>query len=281
MRRSHEGLSGIKKDNYPLPEELKEFNYYYPDENGHVVMAIPESLLNEAIKNGDLDMFECPVPCKYVLEQGYRMFQDHVVVDCNFDDFEVDIDESYYEYNDEPEPQETNLSKFEIGSKFPIEIKTVGHFLEFIGNSVNWITCYSKPSPQEIYEYSNSKEIEFRYLVLDGVLLFLAKIGKLKWQEAPYNISIMRDCTFAKTEVIEPGVPIYIYLVESETGILKSQRLLKLDVQFSRGLQNAINTLCSQTITISDWNNRLNRIYQKYSTEELARLSDKSSRMCL
>lgn len=279
MRRSHEGLSGIKKDNYPLPEELKEFNYYYSDDNGHVVMAIPESLLNEAIKNGDLDLFECPVPCKYVLEQGYRMFQDHVVVDCNFDDFEVDIDESYYEYNDEPELQETNIYKFEIGSKFPIEINTVGHFLEFIGNSVNWITNYSKPSSQEIYEYSNSKEIEFRYLVLDGVLLFLVKIGELKWQEAPYNISIMRDCTFAKTEVVEPGVPIYIYLVEAETGILKSQRLLKLDVQFSRDMQNILNSLSNHTITITDWNNRLNRIYQKYTTEELARLSKASCKL--
>ena len=29
MRRSHEGLRGIAKDDYiGLPEELKEFNYY-------------------------------------------------------------------------------------------------------------------------------------------------------------------------------------------------------------------------------------------------------------
>ena len=37
MRRSHEGLdpSGIVKDNYPgLPEELKEFSYYYKDGTG-------------------------------------------------------------------------------------------------------------------------------------------------------------------------------------------------------------------------------------------------------
>lgn len=282
MRRSQEGISGIIKDNYPLPDELKEFNYYYPDENGHVVMAIPESLLDEAIKNGDLDMYECPVPCKYVLKQGYRMFQDHVVVNCLYGDFGIDIDSSYYEYDDVPDSQDTNLYKFEIGGCFPIEIKSVGHFLEFFGNSVNWITNYLKPSSQEIYEYTNSKNIEFRYLVLDGVLFFLLKIGTLKWQEAPYNISLMRDCTITKTKIIEQeGFPIYIYLVEAETGILKSQRLLKLDTQFSRGLQNEINALRNQAISISDWNNRLNRIYQKYSTEELVRLSDKSCRINL
>ena len=62
MRRSHEGLRGITKDNYVgLPKELDEFNYYYNDgETGHVIMAIPECLMNEAEENGDLDLFECP-----------------------------------------------------------------------------------------------------------------------------------------------------------------------------------------------------------------------------
>ena len=77
MRRSHEGLRGVTKDNYiGLPKELKEFNYYYNDgETGHVIMAVPECLLKEAEQNGDLDMFECPFPVKYVLIKGYRMYK--------------------------------------------------------------------------------------------------------------------------------------------------------------------------------------------------------------
>jgi hypothetical protein len=56
MRRSHIGLIGITKDNYEgLPEELKEFNYYYPDGTGHVIMVLPTCLLEEAEQNGDLD----------------------------------------------------------------------------------------------------------------------------------------------------------------------------------------------------------------------------------
>ena len=52
MRRSHEGLRGIIKDHYlNLPKELEEFNYYYCDgDTGHVIMAIPECLLEEAEK---------------------------------------------------------------------------------------------------------------------------------------------------------------------------------------------------------------------------------------
>lgn len=100
MRRSHEGLHGITKDNYlGLPEDLKEFNYYYNDgEIGHVIMAIPECLLDEAERNGDLDMFECPFPVKYVLKNGYRVYKDHVICDGKYDmTFGLEIEEKWYE----------------------------------------------------------------------------------------------------------------------------------------------------------------------------------------
>lgn len=101
MRRSHEGLNMnyIKKDAYNgLPEELNEFNYYYMDgDTGHVVMAIPKCLLGEAEKNGDLDMFECPIPCKYVLERGYTMYKKHVIVDIPYGMFGIECDDKYRE----------------------------------------------------------------------------------------------------------------------------------------------------------------------------------------
>lgn len=100
MRRSHEGLSGIIKDDYVgLPKELKEFNYYYKDgETGHVIMAIPECLLEKADKDGDLDMFECPFPVKYVLENGYKIYKNHVVCDGNYDSvFGLKIENKWFE----------------------------------------------------------------------------------------------------------------------------------------------------------------------------------------
>lgn len=100
MRRSHEGLSGITKDNYTgLPDELKEFNYYYHDgETGHVIMAIPECLLSEAEQDGDLDMFECPFPVKYVLNKGYRVYKEHIVCIGEYDRiFGLVIDNMWFE----------------------------------------------------------------------------------------------------------------------------------------------------------------------------------------
>lgn len=100
LRRSHDGISGVINDDYEnLPEDLVPFNYYYDDgETGHVIMAIPECLLEEAEADGDLDMFECPIPVKYVLHNGYRIVQDHVVCDADYDhNFGLDVDESWFE----------------------------------------------------------------------------------------------------------------------------------------------------------------------------------------
>ena len=100
MRRSHEGLREITKDNYAgLPEELKEFNYYYNDgETGHVIMAVPECLLEKAEQNGDFDMFECPFPVKYVLQNGYRIYKNHVICEGKYDEiFGLDIDSQWFE----------------------------------------------------------------------------------------------------------------------------------------------------------------------------------------
>ena len=98
MRRRHNGLTGVRKDNYPLPNDLQEFNYYYQD-SGHVIMAVPECLLEKAEKKGDLDMYECPLPCKYVLEKGYRIYRAHVICDAVYDPyFGVDVPDSYYEW---------------------------------------------------------------------------------------------------------------------------------------------------------------------------------------
>lgn len=101
IRRSLADLNPkmVKKDNYPgLPEVLREFNYYL-DDSGHCIMAIPECLLPEAEKNGDLELFEVPVPVKYIIENGCYIYKKHVICDVEYDPiFGMVVPDEYREF---------------------------------------------------------------------------------------------------------------------------------------------------------------------------------------
>lgn len=102
MRRSLQDLPAymVREDSrYPgLPEELKPFAYYVMDA-GHSVMAVPLCIWQEAVSNGDPDMYEVPVPTKYILERGYAMKEGHVVADVPYNSmFGLEVEEKYTEY---------------------------------------------------------------------------------------------------------------------------------------------------------------------------------------
>lgn len=100
MRRNLEDVRHIVTDKkYPnLPEELREFNYYLLD-SGHSLTAIPEALLPQAEKDGDLDMYECVVPVRYALKNGYRIYKGYLIIKVDYDEvMGVDIPDEYYEH---------------------------------------------------------------------------------------------------------------------------------------------------------------------------------------
>lgn len=100
MRKSLEHIARfVSPSNYPnLPEELRGFNYHILD-CGHIIMVVPECLLEAADDDNDLDMLECPCPVKYVLETGYRIYREHVICDAPYDkDIGLDVPDEYTEY---------------------------------------------------------------------------------------------------------------------------------------------------------------------------------------
>ena len=101
VRRSLADISeaAAHKDNCrSLPEEFKGFNYWIVD-SGRCVMPAPETLLPEAEAAGDLDLYEVPIPVKYVLEKGYRLYMERVIVEAGYDpEMGLVIPEGYEEW---------------------------------------------------------------------------------------------------------------------------------------------------------------------------------------
>lgn len=80
--------------------DLKGYTYYFEDGTGFIVMAIPSTLFDYAKENNikNLIDYECAIPCKYVLEKGYKRVDEHIIVNVPYNsDYGIDVDELYYE----------------------------------------------------------------------------------------------------------------------------------------------------------------------------------------
>lgn len=128
MRKSLEDLDKryiIEHPDYAgLPEELKEYLYYILD-SGYVIMAVPECLLKEA--GDDLDMYECPVPVRYVLEKGYEIRDGHIIVNAPYDNMlGLDVPEEYTEYMTVKDMRKlSGLSRNEFCDKYRIPYRSL------------------------------------------------------------------------------------------------------------------------------------------------------------
>lgn len=105
LRKSLEDIAHILKDiPYPklLPKELIEYHYYLIDA-GHSIMCVLQCYLEEAKKSNEFDLYEVPVPVKYVLAQEYQFLDTpngkYVLINGEYDPkLGLIVDEKYYEY---------------------------------------------------------------------------------------------------------------------------------------------------------------------------------------
>ena len=80
----------------PIPADLVSHHVYILD-SGHSIMCVLKQHWDEA---KDIpDDYEVPVPVKYVLEKGYEINGDYIIVDAPYDsDTGLNVPDEYSEY---------------------------------------------------------------------------------------------------------------------------------------------------------------------------------------
>lgn len=100
MRKSLQDIAHmVQKRPYPdeLPDLLRPYHYYILD-SGHCVMCVLKQHLEQALKSDMFD-YEVPIPVKYVLQKGYEVINNHIIVDAQYDrTLGLIVDEKYFEY---------------------------------------------------------------------------------------------------------------------------------------------------------------------------------------
>lgn len=144
-----------------------------------------------------------------------------------------------------------------------------GPKLELTENGLVLLIQFQWPAAEEIHAIRDCDAL-FRAVVVDGVLFFLAKFGKMPWMDAPFHRALA-NTPDAERPSAGYGLALHILLVDSCTGVLKAQRIIGLKNSFSNEF---IDLLEKQEGDVpKDWEQMVRSTYAKYSPSQLAELA--------
>lgn len=103
--------------------------------------------------------------------------------------------------------------------------------------------------------------VQFRFIVQDNILVFLARFGMTPWYDAPFHRG-RASCQTILPEWQRKGLPLYVLVVEASSGILKAKHDFVLRPRFSEKLLKEIQTL--PTTPPLNWDIQLRNFYRKH-----------------
>ena len=127
---------------------------------------------------------------------------------------------------------------------------------------------FKNPTDNEIAQFSDSG-LEIRFTEMNGTGLFTIKAGNLPWMYAPYHAKLAKDLSdfdfTAKDEV-----PLYLLLINSSVGEVKTVRNVQLSEEFSDKLRNLVDRQVNSDFDKKKYADILSNIYLLFSSDELA-----------
>ena len=113
---------------------------------------------------------------------------------------------------------------------------------------------------------------EMRLAEFSEIMVFLVKFGSLNWMDAPYTPHLSRGLSEIRTEEGK-GLGVTIMLFDTASGKLESMRLVSLSEKFTERISNAVNELRRKSFNNLTYNNLLNMLFMRYSTDDLVKMS--------
>lgn len=195
------------------------------------------------------------------------MTETHYYVDPNASPFTgLTVGQAHLSFKNQPE-----------GCKFDI-MNTGGVML----------LLYSNPSELEIKNISKGI-VKLGFIEIDNIIFMVSKFGNCDWQDSPYHIDLSQLLTKLVMHIgNEDGLPLYITLADTRTGIVKVLRTVNMPVEMLECLKIAIidQRTNSEWLRVRDhpdtvvfriafdrYDARINNIYSRYSVNKLVSMA--------
>lgn len=147
--------------------------------------------------------------------------------------------------------------KYQEGCKF-----------DFGSSGGDLLIFFDKPTSKEILDITKGK-CQIGLVEKNNIIFLLFKFGSQQWIDCPYNSFLSKDFELQETPE-GMGYAINIYLIDSNSGILKGMRLVSMSTKFSKKFAEMI----SSQRYIENYDLILNNIYTNYTTNDLVKYSE-------
>lgn len=251
------------------PPELTPFAMYVPD-SGYCILVIPHSLRGED-EGGVPFNTSVPIPTKYVLEKGYTIENERVYCDVPYDsEIGADVPEEYCVY-ERVAPSEAYIA-IEKGHPYPPVVGYPdGVFFDMGTNGARVIVNMSRPTAEEMFAFQAGEKLRIGLFREDGILFLLFKFGNQQWMDAPYNPALGTAPTLPDIPG-GGGLALTCLMTDAPYGtVVGGPRIVGLPTAFSMEFVGAVRELVANPITGGEYNRRLQRVMNQYSTDDMVR----------
>lgn len=130
---------------------------------------------------------------------------------------------------------------------------------------------YNNPTKKEIDNIS-SGVFQFELAYIHGIIFFLFKFGSEEWIDLPYTPHLSKNLHSIEPVGYSGGYTLNIIFSNALTGEICSIGKVTLDYMLSRYLQELVETELEKKFDVALYDNTLNQIYSKYTTQDLLRI---------
>lgn len=147
---------------------------------------------------------------------------------------------------------------------------------------------YRMPTEKELSAVKEGNPAEFRFLVENGMIFFMSKMGSLPWNDSPFDPRLDRDHGLEPPVSENDGYLMMFMMIDAATNTIKHIRKIELGHDFSFKLCDAVNEFYdreenSQIESVDALQKiseaRIDTIHEKFTSDELAKRATVSYRI--
>lgn len=171
------------------------------------------------------------------------------------------------------------MQTYNVGGPFlPTQGKGEGVFFDADAGGYTLVFNFSRPTEKEIASVKSSEPFEIRYTSLNDILYITVKAGSLEWVDMPFAPWLSdRYEQLVIPENENEGSALSVYMVDANTNVLKSMRLIGLGHKFSVSMLEEIRKIRfkreGKPVSMSEYNAEVARVQQAYTTKELVKMA--------